>query len=248
MNEVFMENNIPTRLQIMADIKLFVRYGPHPGNAFEVREDMHFRHDLHYRYFSWFNNDPLVGLLLELEEWYGISFCLEDGKIRPELETVAGVVDYVERALKVRAKYLERYPKLKNGTQDRRFLDDGQVECGRYHEVWKRYPCGYKTKDCNDCLVSGKKRGLFKKPEKSISSLTVEKRRDSQCRQCEHLCEIFTDFDNDGKIIAQIPFVFGFKSKNGGSVSVKALSAEDAIVQMHRQISNVCIYCKSKVK
>ena len=56
------------------------------------------------------------------------------------------------------------------------------------------------------------------------------------------------DFDNDGKIIAQIPFVFGFKSKNGGSVSVKALSAEDAIVQMHRQIADVCVHCKSKAK
>ena len=59
---------------------------------------------------------------------------------------------------------------------------------------------------------------------------------------------IFTDFDNGGKIIAQIPFVFGFKSKNGGSVSVKALSAEDAIAQMHRQIADVCLHCKSKAK
>lgn len=241
-----MEYKVPTRLEIMADIKLFMRYGPHPGNAFEVREDMHFRHDLHYRYFSWFNNDPLVGLLLELEEWYGISFGLEDGKICPELETVAGVMDYVERALKERAKYLECYPKLKNGTQDRRFLEDGQVKCGRHEGVWKRRACVRKVKDCDKCSVNY--RSGFQKPEKSISFLTVEKRRDSQCRQCEHLCEIFTDFDNDGKIIAQIPFVFGFKSKNGGSVSVKALSAEDAIVQMHRQIADVCVHCKSKVK
>lgn len=246
-----MENNIPTRLQIMADIKLFMRYGPHSGNVFEVREDMDFRCALHYRYDSWFNSDPLVGLLLELEMWYGIDFCLDDGRVRPELETVGGVVDYIENALGARAKYLLCHPKLKNGVQDRFFTGSGQVRCGRherYDGVWKRRMCGYKIKECGECSVNNRSNGSFRKPEKSISFLTVEKRRDSQCRQCEHLCEIFTDFDNDGKIIAQIPFVFGFKSKNGGSVSVKALSAEDAIGQMHRQIADVCVHCKSKAK